>query len=788
MRASRHAAKSEDCPKFHLGWLAAFVAVLTMGADAAWANDALSGDSPLQFNTHVGPFLTAHCIDCHAGDEAEADVSLVRPSLDYADEQSAATWQKVLQVLQFNEMPPPEEERPDPVARANVMRWIEQELAKAGLDETYRSKLLNPEYGNYVNHELLFSGSIQTPPFSPSRLWRFSPQIFGRKRIRQAQSPFSYVTSEHGIRDYAATSGVDQSTIEMILINTNQLLDHWAREGRFKPFEDGQPALPDEKLIEVLRNEFRTAIGRLPSDTEQQKYLTFLKKNMDDGGNLEGLKTTITAMYLSSESIFRMELGLGPVDEHGRRHLSPDELAYAVAYALTDTHPEHHRHIRDAVRQGRLKSKQDVAVLLRTILDDGMNPKQTPRIMRFFEEYFGYNRADKVFKDMSRVQEADIQQWNTNRLMYDVGQLVRYFINRDEDVIAELLTSNRFYVAHTGDNDIAQHYFDEAIREDYVELKIRQKLEHYKRAKRDSERKQEQEELATIRRQAEERSKVVRMAIEDGLTPFPGWPYESVNGKFVRGQGDLIYIAVYNLPPTRRTERQAWNWPLTQPFELPKEQRAGILTHPAWLAAHSVNDGNDPVRRGRWIHEKLLAGVIQDVPPDVDANVPNDPHRTLRERMEPLRAERCWRCHRKMNPLGEPFEIFNDWGQYRTQVYFDQEGKIVHKRGQQFDRWLAEGKLTSRDINATGRIEGSGDPDVDGTVNNAIELLHRLGRSDRARQSFIRHLFRYFMGRNEMLSDSRTLIAAERAYLHNGESFKALVVSLLTSDSFLYRR
>ncbi len=99
MRASRHAAKSEDCPKFHLGWLAAFVAVLTMGADAAWANDALSGDSPLQFNTHVGPFLTAHCIDCHAGDEAEADVSLVRPSLDYADEQSAATWQKVLQVL-----------------------------------------------------------------------------------------------------------------------------------------------------------------------------------------------------------------------------------------------------------------------------------------------------------------------------------------------------------------------------------------------------------------------------------------------------------------------------------------------------------------------------------------------------------------------------------------------------------------------------------------------------------------------------------------------------------------
>ena len=67
-------------------------------------------------------------------------------------------------------------------------------------------------------------------------------------------------------------------------------------------------------------------------------------------------------------------------------------------------------------------------------------------------------------------------------------------------------------------------------------------------------------------------------------------------------------------------------------------------------------------------------------------------------------------------------------------------------------------------------------------------MLHRLGRSERTRQSFIRHLFRYFMGRNEMLSDSRTLIEAEKAYLASEGSFKELVISLLSSDSFLYRR
>jgi hypothetical protein len=77
---------------------------------------------------------------------------------------------------------------------------------------------------------------------------------------------------------------------------------------------------------------------------------------------------------------------------------------------------------------------------------------------------------------------------------------------------------------------------------------------------------------------------------------------------------------------------------------------------------------------------------------------------------------------------------------------------------------------------------------VDGKVKDAVGMMKRIGRSDRARQTFIRHLFRYFMGRNEMLSDSRTLIEAEKAYLENDGSFQSLVVSLLSSDSFLYRR
>ncbi len=73
-------------------------------------------------------------------------------------------------------------------------------------------------------------------------------------------------------------------------------------------------------------------------------------------------------------------------------------------------------------------------------------------------------------------------------------------------------------------------------------------------------------------------------------------------------------------------------------------------------------------------------------------------------------------------------------------------------------------------------------------MKDAFELIGRLARAARVRQSIIRHAFRYFLGRNELLSDADTLLAADRAYVESGGSFRAVVVALLSSDSFRYRK
>ena len=69
-----------------------------------------------------------------------------------------------------------------------------------------------------------------------------------------------------------------------------------------------------------------------------------------------------------------------------------------------------------------------------------------------------------------------------------------------------------------------------------------------------------------------------------------------------------------------------------------------------------------------------------------------------------------------------------------------------------------------------------------------MEMIKKLAANERVDQVFVRHVFRYWMGRNETINDAPILQEAYRAYKESGGSMKALLISLLTSDAFLYRK
>ncbi len=217
------------------------------------------------------------------------------------------------------------------------------------------------------------------------------------------------------------------------------------------------------------------------------------------------------------------------------------------------------------------------------------------------------------------------------------------------------------------------------------------------------------------------------------------------------------YQTAFNLPLD-------WRWSAAQqPLEFRKDERAGVLTHPAWLAAWSGNFDNHPVQRGEWVRSHLLGGSVPDVPIGVDARVPEIEHKSFRDRLAMATgAAECWRCHRSMDPLGVAFERYDHYGRF-----------------QRLD--------AGQPVDASAEVSRTMFPELHRKFSGPTEMLDSLAKSERVQQVFVRYVFRYFMGRNETLGDANTLQDAFQTYRERDGSFNALVVSLLTSDSFLLR-
>ncbi len=680
------------------------------------------------YNKTVAPFFEAHCTKCHGARRQRGELVLHNIDANIPKGKDLAKWKAVAERLILNEMPPASEEsRPDATKTAAVLAWVKAELAKADHStKDVERKLLLPGYGNRVDHHSLFSGKIKGRAASPPRVWRMSPQIYSslipritgnRRRNRNSKiaQPFS-VTSAEGFKDYAALYVIDEPTLDQLIRNAKMVVEiqtSKTNQGRvvkqFLPLVNPKQKPTADEVQTAIRRQFQMALLRDPTDDEMTRLTKLMEKNVKDAGQVIGARTTLATILLLPDSLYRFERGSGPVDEHGRRKLSPRELAYAIGFALTDEPPE--VKLLKAADSGKLATKEDVRREVIRILNDKKIPK--PRIMRFFEEFFEFLAVLEIFKDVPRGQ------WRPEILVSDTRRLIQYILDRDRDVFKELLTTNKSFVNYAED----------------------------KRGPKP----------ARIANKKGRRQKVRQMEIHD----------------------------LYGLP-------KDWKWTAKQPIELPGDERAGILTQPAWLAAFATNNENHAIRRGKWIRERLLGGVVPDLPITVDAQLPDTPEKTLRERMAITQKAYCWQCHQKMNPLGLAFENYDFLGRYRHKepvvdlVATREADKKSKRRG---TKGLPPTPIYKRvPIDASGKIELSGDAKLDGSVKNAVEMIKKMADSARVRQVFVRHAFRYWMGRNELLSDSPTLIAADRAYVKSGGSMKALITELLASDSFLYRR
>ena len=591
------------------------------------------------------------------------------------------------------------------------------------------------------------------------------------------------------------------------------------------------------------------ALFRTPTDEERTALSERLDELIAEGGGFEArddaLLTLAKSALLMTGALFRSEVGSGRAEPSP---LSAEELILALG-SVIDTHPVSSSHRDDVAFTEGYPDAEDPAAgylqalraaatdeaersifnpevrrsLLRSygsgVASRGPHPESTtnqeplrpdlrddggaasnrgeywlaPRIMGFFREWLDYESADTAFKD----DPGATSQWETSSSFFD--QTAKGF-RRVQNAIGE------------GEGTLSRQ-LDDTIARAVVEaeepgIDVFEHLLTTRHWRLPSNRS-----LVSDRECTERTDCAFVCDTDDGdpiWCPLGETDYTDANeaGLCVNSRGEPA-------PGSPTTEQGCPSFPVCNASAgrcivrvakatpdiarvygfgdgddipaypdgrwvmMPEGERLGVLTHPAWLGAHGGNFQDDMslVFRGLWVRERLFcspvghapAGVVAELVEREEGQTARERWRVTEERNVVRRAEdssipTCAGCHSLMNPLGLPFEHFNHAGFVRDR---DSDGEPPDS-----STMVPEGY--------------SPDPTLVGSYSDFGEFIRALAASPRARQSFVRHAFRYFMGRDEVYEDSCTL-AEMGAALDDTGSFFAMLEALVSSETFTHR-
>jgi len=185
-------------------------------------------------------------------------------------------------------------------------------------------------------------------------------------------------------------------------------------------------------------------------------------------------------------------------------------------------------------------------------------------------------------------------------------------------------------------------------------------------------------------------------------------------------------------------------------------RRLGLLTHASILAVTSNPTRTSPVKRGKWVLDNLLGTP----PPPAPAGVPEldkaELTGTLRQRMEQHRADpACASCHKLMDPIGLALENFDAIGRWRTLDF-----------GQPID--------TTGELPNGEKIAGPGDLIRSFSGKNSDKFVRCLSEK----------LLIYGLGRGLEYYDRCAIDKIQSKLIKDDYKFSTLIFEIVSSDPF----
>lgn len=137
---------------------------------------SINQSSEIKGKTDSSALINTYCISCHGPDKQKGKVRFDTLETLTPDDRNEL-FNVAHEAIHFKEMPPEDKPQPTGAERKMLLSFLSGQTSKKA-NAALKEKLRYPDYGNMVDHEALFDGSIDEPAYSPARRWLVSPQIF----------------------------------------------------------------------------------------------------------------------------------------------------------------------------------------------------------------------------------------------------------------------------------------------------------------------------------------------------------------------------------------------------------------------------------------------------------------------------------------------------------------------------------------------------------------------------------------------------------------------------------
>lgn len=428
--------------------------ILLCAASLAQASDpdALLADLGRRYDEEVTPLFEQYCLDCHAGDEAEAGVDLAGwesgAAAAAADEE---LWDRVMKRISAREMPPEGSPKPSNQQINVVQRWIE-ELPKESAENCERLAT--------DATQRFFRGYVMSRRLTRGEYARSIRDLFGVAMAVEDELP----------SDGAGGEGFD--TAGAALFTSPILMEKYLRVAQ----EVAATVLPDESdgLAPEIAAARERILSRAPSDSaapreaaravlehfayrayrrpltagpagDVERLLVLFDRVHDRGdGFLPALRHALAGVLISPHFLFLAE----PEPEaEGVYRLGPYQLASRLAYFLWSAPPD--EALLAAAASGDLHDQEELLRQTERMLAD---PRSNALGERFAVQWLELGELGKA----KRPDEHAFPDYDEELADAMRGESVAAFnyVFRENRSVLELIDSDYTFV----NARLAHHY------------------------------------------------------------------------------------------------------------------------------------------------------------------------------------------------------------------------------------------------------------------------------------------------------------------------------------------